>query len=374
MLADVLELRPVPEDGSLQSIVEGRSWRDAWDAHVVALAPGGFLQFWGWGEHMARFGGKVERWVLVFEGRPIGFAQVILERARAGLMASLPHGPVCVAEAVVMSEMFARLREAYLGRVVALRFEPAWPDSDAARDTLVGIGLRSAVPVQPMSTLVLDLRPDEVDGEAALLAEMHQKCRYNIGLATRRAVNVERLGPDELDSFEEMLLATARRHGLSTRPQGYHRSAFQAFEPTGVLLYGARYDSEILSMILVARAGDRATYLYGASTERERGRMPNHALQWQAISDARMSGCRVYDFWGIPDELGRAARDGLTPESVPEGESGLWGVWKFKRGFGGRIERRVGRWDDVVSPFRYAVGVRLPAAVRRRRAAEDSAE
>ncbi len=33
----------------------------------------------------------------------------------------------------------------------------------------------------------------------------------------------------------------------------------------------------------------------------------NHALQWEALQWARGRGCASYDFWGIPDALGRAA-------------------------------------------------------------------
>jgi peptidoglycan pentaglycine glycine transferase (the first glycine) len=32
---------------------------------------------------------------------------------------------------------------------------------------------------------------------------------------------------------------------------------------------------------------------------------------------------------------------------------GLWGVYRFKRGFGGRVVRSVGAWDYVYSPLLY---------------------
>lgn len=361
----VLELRPVPEDGSRPSLVEGLSWRDAWDRMVAADGSGGFLQLWGWGDHAARFGAIVERWALVSEGRVLGAAQVLVEKARAGMMASVPHGPVCPSEPDIRSAMFEQLRIRYRGRAVALRFEPAWPDSQAARRDVAAAGLRPSTPLQPRSTSILDLLPDVEDGEAALLERMHQKCRYNIRLSARKGVGVELCGPEALEDFEAMLEDTARRHGLTQRPRGYHASAYRAFEPSGVALFAARFEAETLGMIMVVRCGDRATYLYGASTERERGRMPNHALQWRAITDARAAGCRSYDFWGIPDEIGARTMRGEDPESIPEGQGGLWGVWRFKRGFGGHVERRVGRWDDVLAPVRYLVGVSAPAALRR---------
>jgi len=33
----------------------------------------------------------------------------------------------------------------------------------------------------------------------------------------------------------------------------------------------------------------------------------------------------------------------------------LWGVYRFKRGFGGRLVRTVGAWDRVYQPTLYQV-------------------
>jgi peptidoglycan pentaglycine glycine transferase (the first glycine) len=49
-------------------------------------------------------------------------------------------------------------------------------------------------------------------------------------------------------------------------------------------------------------------------------------MQW-----AREQGCATYDLWGAPDVL---------DESDP-----LWGVYRFKQGFGGEFVRHIGAWD-----------------------------
>jgi peptidoglycan pentaglycine glycine transferase (the first glycine) len=33
----------------------------------------------------------------------------------------------------------------------------------------------------------------------------------------------------------------------------------------------------------------------------------------------------------------------------------LWGVYRFKRGFGGNLRRVVGTWDRVYNPLLYAI-------------------
>jgi lipid II:glycine glycyltransferase (peptidoglycan interpeptide bridge formation enzyme) len=63
---------------------------------------------------------------------------------------------------------------------------------------------------------------------------------------------------------------------------------------------------------------------------------------------ARQRGCKSYDMWGVPDE------DEATLEANFETRSdGLWGVYRFKRGFGGQVVRHIGAWVSVFSPLRW---------------------
>ncbi|MGC8856273.1 MAG: peptidoglycan bridge formation glycyltransferase FemA/FemB family protein, partial [Anaerolineae bacterium] len=43
--------------------------------------------------------------------------------------------------------------------------------------------------------------------------------------------------------------------------------------------------------------------------------------------------CQVYDLWGAPDEFAESDR--------------MWGVFRFKEGFGGQVVRTLGAWDYV---------------------------
>ena len=104
--------------------------------------------------------------------------------------------------------------------------------------------------------------------------------------------------------------------------------------------------------------GKRAWYLYGASSNEERERMPNYAVQWEAIRWARERGCTEYDMWGIPDV------DEATLEAqFQHRQDGMWGLYGFKRGFGGSIWRAVGAWDKPYKPLLYA-GYKTAAALR----------
>jgi lipid II:glycine glycyltransferase (peptidoglycan interpeptide bridge formation enzyme) len=109
---------------------------------------------------------------------------------------------------------------------------------------------------------------------------------------------------------------------------------------------------------MVFAVGRAAWYVYGASASIKRNLMASYGIQWQAIQWAKARGCVTYDLWGIPDE------DEAALEAQFEQRSdGLWGVYGFKRGWGGQVVRSLAAWDHVYNPLIY-VGYR--AYLRRR--------
>lgn len=344
----------------------------AWDAFVAGHPSGHCLQSSAWGRVRAAQGWEVRRVVVdagttsaaggdAAPGRParapIAGAQLLVRRRLGGAVAYVPRGPVCAPLDPAWPALRAALR-AVARDCVAVRVEPHWPDDPATREWLTDAGLRPADPVQPPSTVRVDL----ARGEDAILAGMKQKWRYNVRLAEKSGVVVTEGGAEDLDVLERLVHATAARQGIGSRPAGYHAAVWRAFNRPprvpGVAahVYVARWGDAPLAAILVVHFGDTATYLYGGSSGAERQRMPNHLLQWEALRRAAAAGLRWYDFWGIPDAIGRAAASGIAPDAVPAGAGDLWGVWGFKRGFGGSVWRSVGAWDDVLAPTRYALG------------------
>ena len=152
--------------------------------------------------------------------------------------------------------------------------------------------------IQFRNTVELDLNLPEDE----LLANMKSKTRYNIRLAGRKDVIVRRGTADDFPLIAE-------------------------------------YEGTPLGAVIIVKYGRRAIYMYGASNNKERNRMPNYLLQWEAIRWAKEQGCEIYDFWGAPDEF-------------VESDS-LWGVWRFKSGFEGEVVRHVGAWDYPARPFWY---------------------
>ena len=86
-------------------------------------------------------------------------------------------------------------------------------------------------------------------------------------------------------------------------------------------------------------SGDKAWYLYGASSNRHRNLMPNYLIQWEMIRWAREQGCTLYDFRGVSGDLNE--------------DNPLYGLYRFKKGFGGEFTEFIGEWDQIYSPVFY---------------------
>lgn len=357
-------VKKVADSGEERAAPEASSCDASWDAFVARHAYAQFLQTNAWAALKSRFEWQATRAVVGEPNAPAGGASILLRR-RAGItLAYVPRGPVvdwadAEATRTVMAAVSERAREA--GASVLL-VEPELTDSLAAHQQLLQLGLRrSPTTIQPPSTIMLELSGDE----NALLARMKSKWRYNVRLAERKAVTVRELHRDELPIFHRMMEDTGERDHFAVHSPAYYEAAYELLTPKLGTFLLAEYEGLPLGTLVVLQWGKMAWYVWGASSNRERSRMPNHALQWAAMRWARARGATRYDFWGIPDEIGQVAV-GLTRGSgagVPVDElpidlealpsHDLWGVYRFKQGFGGQVVRHIGTWEMPLQPNGY---------------------
>ena len=237
-----------------------------------------------------------------------------------------------------------------------LKVEPDQPWDAARAVALRAAGLRqSPQTIQPASTIVIDLEPDEDE----ILARMKQKTRYNIRLAGRKGVMVRAW--DDLPSFARMMDETAARDEFGAHSLTYYQKAYELFHArSSCELLVAEFEGQALAALMVFARGERAWYFYGASRDAHREKMPTYLLQWEAMRWAKARGCRLYDLWGIPDK-----DEAVLERDFQDRSDGLWGVYRFKRGFGGQVVRSLGAWDRVYRPLRYALYRLGLRAVRR---------
>jgi lipid II:glycine glycyltransferase (peptidoglycan interpeptide bridge formation enzyme) len=272
-------------------------------------------------------------------------------------MAYVPRGPVVNWENAnhVAALMDAVAHAARRQRAWALWLDAALLDTPEAHAQLRNLGFTPAGRViQPPRTIVIDISVNEEE----ILARMKQKTRYNIRLSARRGVTVREGSVDEVATFYALMTETGSRDEFGIHSEAYYRRALELFSraqqnPTSqphiggeAALLLADVEGETVAGLMVFALGQKAWYFYGASSNRHRSTMPTYALQWAAIRWAKARGCTRYDLWGIPD----ADEETLEAEFT-ERSDGLWGVYRFKRGFGGEVVRYVGLWEKALNPL-----------------------
>ncbi len=265
--------------------------------------------------------------------------------------------------------------------------------------------------IQPRYTFRLDLTPSTKD----LLKGCQSKTRYNIKVAQKKGIEIIEGTREDLKTFESIMRVTGERDGFLTRPLSYFENMYDTLAPSGMCklylaklntkqsligieeelalteqtiyqlqrqlendelaekkraklqnklepelnkqknlqqqlqelkkLYEKHPDGITMSGIIATYFGNKSWYLYGASDNVYREFMPNYDIQWVALTEAKEAGYEIYDFFGI---------SGKTDESDP-----LYGLYRFKKGFGGEFTEFIGEFDYVISPLGYWAWTKL---------------
>jgi lipid II:glycine glycyltransferase (peptidoglycan interpeptide bridge formation enzyme) len=322
-----------------------------WQAFVDDYPQAHLLQSREWGELKSSFGWEALRLKVERQEKRIG-AQILFRRLPIGLsLAYLPRGPIGDAgmhqDEVLWAEIDRLCRKR---RSVFLKFEPdSVLDDQQADQNYPPQGFKaSPQAIQPTRTIVIDLRDDE----ETILGRMKQKTRYNIRLAGKKGVKVRPSA--NIDTFYQLMQVTGERDEFGIHNLQYYHQAYELFHPGGKCeLFMAEYADTTLAAVLVFVQGTRSWYLYGASSSLHREKMPAYLLQWEAMKWAKQKGCSHYDLWGIPDY-----DQEILETQFMDRSDGLWGVYRFKRGFGGKVYRSSGPWDRVYHPFLYNLYLR----------------
>ena len=317
-----------------------------YEAFVQSHPKGNFAQSYLWGKQKPMW-----QWDAIAvrgEDGAICGSLAVMTRKVPGIGRTLMYGcrgPVCDLDD---RETFSQLLDgakalAKKYKSYVIKIDPDVPSSNTAFSSMLqSFGFRAKEggknfeAIQPRYVFRLNV---EGKTEEELLANFHQKWRYNIRLAERKGVTVRICGKEMVPAFSDLMLTTGVRDGFVTRKPEYfaamldnlgeHARLYMAFDPNDTPIAGT----------LAIHYGDKVWYLYGASSNEHRNLMPNYLLQWRMIQWAVETNCRIYDFRGV---------SGDVSEDNP-----LYGLFRFKQGFGGDFTEFVGEMDLVLSPVIY---------------------
>lgn len=253
----------------------------------------------------------------------------------------------------LLDEIAEALKPLLPANTICVRFDPqvefstpAERDSFNADARLAAKKIRSAckknaVDIQPPDTTQVDLTRNEDE----ILAAMKNKWRYNVNLAKRKGVQIEKVSgnvlnlSDFVDIFYALYKETSARDGIAMHAKAYYKDllelsaqeAQKGGDVPQVNLYVAKHEDDYLGAIMTLFSKTESVYLYGCSSNKKRNLMPNFLLQWTAMSDAKAYGSRYYDMYGMP------------PTDDPSHP--MHGLYLFKTGFGGTNVHRAGTYD-----------------------------
>lgn len=317
-----------------------------WNQYIEDFPEAHFMQTGEWGLLKSSFGWDAIRIINNTSG-----VQILLRRLPFGFtVAYIPKGPLGEDLANIWPEVDQLCRR---HRVIFLKVEiDNWQDDPIDRETNFPGFITSLFNIQPPNTIIINLE----ENESTILQKMRQKTRYNINLAVKKEVSVSIW--NDIDAFHRMITITGGRDGFGVHSQDYYQHVYDLFHPAGMCeLLVAKYEDQPLAALMVFARGKRSWFVYGASSDQERNRMPAYLLQWEAIRWARNRGCQIYDLWGIPDH-----DQDILEKNFLNRNDGLWGVYRFKRGFGGESKRAHQALDKVYIPILYSIYQKLMAS------------
>lgn len=302
-----------------------------YDSWIRNHPRGSLWQSLEWKRYQETLGRQTRLYVGENDGQIQLSALVVIDRTVAGLSTwEIARGPVGLDsdEEAVVKLMDKITHDAQRDRCLSLSVSPS-SELPALRYPLEPSHRHQ----QPEATILLNLNLSDDQ----LLAQMHEKGRYNIRLAERKGVTVEQSA--DTHAFFQLVKRTAARDGF-THPSERTYEAFRKNLPDAFLLlaFGPE-QAEPIAGLLGTTWNGTGIYYYGASDHQFRALQAPSLLQWHAMQLCRNLGCHTYDLFGIAPTVTRiqGSATGNDGQATSDPHHPWASVTDFKRKFGGTV-------------------------------------
>lgn len=213
-----------------------------------------------------------------------------------------PRGPVCDFKNTKLVEALIKeaepLREKY--DAFLLRMDPELNfDEKLVYDyrkmgydfRTVGVDTHSFT--QPRYNMIIDLSCQDED---EIFESFSPKGRYNIRKSIRSEIKtIRNTNKESLDIFYELTKIMAERQGIGHRPKDYYQ---RLIEYLGGEIFVTSFEDKPLSASLLIPYGKKVYYLYAASSNEMRNKMPNYNMVWEEIRWCLENGYYYLDLGG----------------------------------------------------------------------------
>ncbi len=323
-------------------------FEDKYEAFVSSHPKGHFMQSLKWAEVKSNWSNEIVT-VEDNNGNIKGSLSLLIRKVPLigrTIMYS-PRGPVCdIHDSETFKELIEKAKAvASKHKSYVLKLDPDVEKEDEIFANIVkdiGFKIKSANTnfegIQPRFVFRLDISNKT---EEDILMSFSQKVRYNIRLAMKKGVKTRTGSKNDIPEFHKIMVETGIRDKFVVRSPSYFEKMLDCLGPDNIRLYLAYYQEKMIAGSIAVVYGNKCWYLYGASSNEFRNVMPNYLLQWEMIKWAVECGCDIYDFRGVSGDIN---------ENNP-----LYGLYRFKKGFGGKFTEFIGEIDYVFNPFIYFV-------------------
>ncbi|MEM9954417.1 MAG: peptidoglycan bridge formation glycyltransferase FemA/FemB family protein [Chloroflexota bacterium] len=338
-----------------------------WNSELAKLPYAHVLQTWEWGQFKHETTGWYpHRWVFKRDGEIVAMCSMGERKLGPASLMYAPKGPAMdYSDTALVQEVLSIIQaKAKEHRAVWVKIDPdiayATGVPNEEDDTIVETGHAikqlledkqwsfSDDQIQFRNTVTIDLTQAEDD----ILMAMSGNTRRKVRQAYKKDVTIRDATLDDLDTLYKLYDITGDRNDFLIRPKEYYLKLWRYFMENDLAhALIAEYDGLPIAQVILFHFSTTCWYFYGASSNKERNRMPNYALQWEAIKWAQAHGYQTYDMWGAPNDFN---------EDDP-----MWGVFMFKQGFRGTVERRLGAWDYAPSGLAYSLYTEAVPKVRK---------
>jgi peptidoglycan pentaglycine glycine transferase (the first glycine) len=338
-----------------------------WNGFLLSQPRGHLLQSYEWGELNRYLGGHIYRLgafdndqrmrgAMMLTLSPVAGRRVPLNwlYSSRGPTVESPDSPALPALIEYAQKVLARKE-----RAVALRLEPNIADDDPNLEQWIaayrGLGFQTnPYAVHGRRSWVLDIRPSAEE----LLAKFKMTWRQNVRSAERKGVVIREVASEaDFDAYYSLLKLTSERDAFFIHGKDYHQEILRQFAEKGdAVLYLAEHEGEAIAAKMLIRFGDWCWDMFGATSNAKRNLKPAYLLQYRCFQWAQAKGCSYFDFRTIP-------------EILEPGEE-MWGVYEYKKGFGGFSRLNMPTQDYIYRPLIYSAW-RKSVEVRRTRRHEE---
>jgi len=308
--------------------------KEEWENFLQKCSQKSFLSSWNWGEFQINQDHQIKRVGVVENSALKAVVLAVKIKARRGTYILIQHGPNISDEFLnekqqILQELFLKLAEwakkegASFIRVAPL-LERSPENIDLFKKLIVAGSSFLDSPIHANAyeaTWKLDITPSDEE----LLMGMRKTTRYLIRQAQKNPdIKIEKSNKIEgIAIYQDLNRKVAKRQRFAAFSDEFIKKEFEVFAKDGrISLFLGKHKNEIAAGALIIFWQGAAYYHQAASLGEYAKLSIPYLLQWEAIKEAKLRGCKWYDFWGCVD-----------PKTQPNHP---WaGPTLFKMGFGG---------------------------------------